>query len=423
MLDRTQSPAFFDISSIVFPNITESNLSNGVEVYSFFDKNISVFKLELVFEAGAKFGSQYALSYFAAKLLLGGTSKRNSSEIIEAFDQFGGFVESSQNNDRLYLTLHGLSIYFEKYLKLLLEVIKESSYSESEFEIQKKISLQSYEVNKEKTSFIASQEFKAQLFGDTLLGKSITDETINEVTIDDLKGFYESYIKHSKFKIFLTGKFDDSALLQINDTFGNLEFQNQNSFNFGLTEFPKNSDKVVHVEAALQSSIRIGKIMFSRSNPDYIPFLVLNTLLGGYFGSRLMTNIREDKGFTYGISSNLVSLVSTGYFMIGTDVKKENTQETIDEINKEIALLQSELVSTEELDLVKNYMKGSLAGSLNTAFEIADKHKVLMIENLDPSYYETYIDKVSAVNPQQIQDLANKYLDITSFTKTIVGGI
>jgi zinc protease len=423
MLDRTQSPQYFPIESINFPKLESKSLSNGIPVHSYFDKNLSVFKLELVFNAGAKYANSYAVSYFLAKLLLGGTSSKNSSELVEAFDQYGGFIETSQNNDRLYITLHGLSIYFDKYLGLINEMITDSIIPEDEFEIQKQISLQSYEVNKEKTSFVASQLFKEQLFGETILGKSVTDISISQVSKPEIEAFYETHIKQNAFSIILTGNFSGHSLELLDQAFGKRSLKISEFNNSNLFDFPAKSEKVIEIESALQSSIRIGKVMFSRSHPDFIPFLVLNTLFGGYFGSRLMNNIREDKGFTYGINSSLVSMFDTGYFVIGTDVKKENTQETIDEIFKEIRILQSELVSEEELDLVKNYMKGSLAGSLNTAFEITDKHKMLMFEGLDASYYDNFLVEISSVSAIKIQELALKYLDTSTLTKTIVGGL
>ena len=160
----------------------------------------------------------------------------------------------------------------------------------------------------------------------------------------------------------------------------------------------------------------------TRKHPDYFPMLLLNEILGGYFGSRLMKNIREEKGLTYGISSNLALFSQAGYFVIGTDVKREFTQQTIDEIHKEIKILQTELVDESELETVKNYMVGSFAGSLNTPFDIADRYKVIFSEKLPLDFYQNYIPNIQQISAIQLLEIANKYLGLETLTEIVVGG-
>ena len=150
--------------------------------------------------------------------------------------------------------------------------------------------------------------------------------------------------------------------------------------------------------------------------------LVMNEVFGGYFGSRLMKNIREEKGFTYGISSNMPSFRREGYFLIGTDVNKENTQQTLDEIQKEIHILQTVPVLEDELETVKNYMAGEFVGSLNTPFEIADRYKVILLDQLPADFLTTYIQKIRAVSPADIMEMANQYLKTGSLSEVVVGG-
>ena len=171
----------------------------------------------------------------------------------------------------------------------------------------------------------------------------------------------------------------------------------------------------------MQSTIRMGRRLFTRQHPDYLPVSVLNEVLGGYFGSRLMKNIREDKGFTYGISSNTVAFLRNGYWVIGTDVKKESTRETILEIGKEIARLKEAPVGEEELETVKNYLIGSFAGSLNTAFDIADRFKITYFDGLPPDHYDGYVERVQAVTAVDLLELANRYLE--DFLEIVVGGM
>jgi predicted Zn-dependent peptidase len=179
---------------------------------------------------------------------------------------------------------------------------------------------------------------------------------------------------------------------------------------------------LIEKTGAMQSSIRMGKQLMTRKHPDFFTMLLLNEVLGGYFGSRLMKNIREEKGLTYGISSNLALFGQAGYFVIGTDVKREFTQQTIDEIHKEIKILQTELVLENELETVKNYMVGSFAGSLNTPFDITDRYKVIFSENLPLDFYQNYISKIQQVSDIMLLEAANKYLQTDSLFEIVVGG-
>ena len=174
---------------------------------------------------------------------------------------------------------------------------------------------------------------------------------------------------------------------------------------------------------ALQSSLRLGCITIDRNNEDYIPFLVVNEILGGFFGSRLMKNIREEKGFTYGIHSSVNSLMDQTYFVISTDVKKECTKETIEEIYKEIEKLKTELISEVELKTVTSYMLGRLMNSLTTPFALMDKFKTIYFSKQKYEYYERYNNIVSNIGPEEVKAIANKYLQPEGFSKVIVGGI
>ena len=171
----------------------------------------------------------------------------------------------------------------------------------------------------------------------------------------------------------------------------------------------------------MQTSVRVGRLLFTRNHPDFFKFIVCNELFGGYFGSRLMKNIREDKGFTYGISSSLVPMNKAGYWCINTDVKKESKAATFDEIEKEMKRLQTELVPKTELETAINYMSGAFAGSLNTPFEIADRVRLMVQENLDPDYYNQYIGKIRAVTADEVMEMANKYLKFDDLLKVSVG--
>ncbi|HRH66403.1 MAG TPA: insulinase family protein, partial [Bacteroidia bacterium] len=177
----------------------------------------------------------------------------------------------------------------------------------------------------------------------------------------------------------------------------------------------------IEKEGAVQSAIRIGRRLFNRNHPDYPGMAVLNTVLGGYFGSRLMSNIREDKGYTYGIGSALVSMKQEGYFFISTEVGADVTVPALTEIYKEIDLLKTELVEEEELAMVRNYMRGTFLKGIENAFHLADRFRSLHLHGLGYDYYQKYLEKVRTIQPDEIKALANKYLDSGAFYELVVG--
>lgn len=423
MIDRKTAPPFQAITELSFPDLQTTTLSNGQQIHQVNVGSQPAIKLEIIFEAGSRYQAKKSVAALTSKTLLSGTTKHSSFQLAEQFSQYGGFTEISQNAEQLSFVLYGLTQHLENFLPLICEVLTDCTFPESEFETQKQIKQQQLQVSLEKTSFVANQTFKEELFGKNHpLGKFSSLEDIAAVEQADVINFYNERIKEKPFNIFLSGQFEDTHIELINISLGSLKVAN--SIDKNPAEPPVTIAKklLVEKEGSLQSTIRMGRLMFTRTHPDYFPFIVTNAVLGGYFGSRLMKNIREDKGFTYGISSSMIPMKSLGYFLIGTDVKGEFTQQTLDEVYKEINILRNEIISEDELTIVKNYIIGSVSGSINNAFDIADKYKMLVREGLTKSYYEDFINNINNVSAEQVKEMAVKYLNPTDLTEVVVGG-
>ena len=184
---------------------------------------------------------------------------------------------------------------------------------------------------------------------------------------------------------------------------------------------PVNS--VIEKKGAVQNAIRMGKRVFNRNHPDYPKMTILNTILGGYFGSRLMSNIREDKGYTYGIGSGLVSLQLDGYFYIATEVGADVCQAAINEINKELTVLCETEVGSDELNLVKNYLFGAFQRSIDGPFALADRFKTLLLSGLSFDYYYKYLETVKNVSGKELLEMAQRHLPPSQMTLITVGKI
>lgn len=424
ILDRTIAPPSKKIEHVNIPKAEIELLDNQIPVYSVQAGEQAITRLELIFDAGSRFEKNTGESLFTSKMLVEGTKYHSGTEISEYFDQFGAFLEINQSAERLVMTVHGMTKHLPKLLPMLHEMITESVMPEKELLMQKNIASQTLKVNLEKTAYIAGQVFREQIYGATHpYGKSLTFQLIEQISQKSIIEFYQNQIQEKNFKVFLSGKFDNDVLKALNQTFGQMSLKNTerkgNSTDFAPTKI---ENMLVERPENLQSSIRIGRKLFNRSHPDFFKFLVTNTIFGGYFGSRLMKNIREDKGFTYGISSSLVPQKDGGYLVMGTDVKKEFTQQTLDEIFKEIKILQTESVEENELETAKNYMIGSFIGSLNTPFEIADRQKIILLDELPADYYENYIQNIRGVSANEVMEIANKYYNPEDMCEVVVGG-
>jgi predicted Zn-dependent peptidase len=307
-------------------------------------------------------------------------------------------------------------------LPYVLEIIQEASFPTDEFEKEIAIEVQKNKLNWQKTAFSASQLLRQQLFEGDPYGRISTQSSIESIQQKDLTNFHQAYWLGNMPQIFLSGKISQDELDAVRITFEQLKTNPNKPAHALITsqDTPKATQEFR--DQALQSSIRLGKRSMTRNNPDYFKFSVLNTLFGGFFGSRLQKNIREEKGFTYGISSSIVPMLRAGYWVVGTDVANENVAETCDEIRKEMRRLQVEKVGQEELELVKNYLMGSFTGELTQAFDIAEKIKVIQMENLPLDFYDQFQAQIIACTSEDLLELANKYLDPTNLHEVIVGG-
>lgn len=419
MLDRTIAPGFKPIKKVTIPQVHSTALSNGRKVFFLNDPAVEVFKIDLVIPCGSWFTENYNLISFALKMLNEGTTNRNAHQLAEAIDFIGSFAEFSPGFDQSTISFYGLSRFFDKNLALLSEVISNPSFDKQQFETLKKKEVQRLKLNLEKSSYLSSVALRSSLFGlDHPYGKSNSVEKIQAVQLSEVKAFFAS--NFSDFDIMVSGKLPDNFVDTLELNFGKSQVKKVNLQEYEIANTVGYLNEI-RKPAFVQSSIKIGKVLFNRKHPDYMKFTVTNELLGGFFGSRLMKNIREDKGFTYGIHSHLYSLNQEGYFSIGTDVNSENEQATIDEIFKEITKLQQEPVGENELETVKNYMAGSFAGSVNSPFAIMEKFKAVYFQGMDMSFYEQYLSAVYQVTSEDIIQMVNIHLQPESFYTCIAG--
>lgn len=268
---------------------------------------------------------------------------------------------------------------------------------------------QKFKIQAQKVNFLAQRLFQRNLLSGSVYAQQIQLEDFDRADRTAIQAFHGSHYLNGLQKVYLIGDFDQKTISAFIDLLNDYQLFKENKHPFSW-----NPDQgAVHHEqpGALQSAIRIGRPLFNKTHPDFIAFTVLNTILGDYFGSRLMSNIREDKGYTYGIGSHIVENQQFGYFVIGTEVGVDTRTATFREIQYEMERLQTELVSQEELELVKSYLLGQLLKSADGPYAMLDLFANVEIHGLDLQFYEQYIAEVKEVSAQKLQDLAVKYLN------------
>jgi zinc protease len=422
-LDRKTPPMPQAMEKFSLAKANSHSLSNGTGVHFINLGEQKIVRIEFIINAGTWNELEKGQSYFALKMLNEGTSKLNATAIAEFIANYGAFLEFNHGADRINITLYALEKHLKTLIALVADLIQDSQYKEQDFVNLKNITNQGLKVNLEKTSFVASRLFREKLFGaHHPYGSNFEVEEVAQLSLDSVKNFHQKFIKSlHNLQIFVAGSFDQDLILKLlNDNFGQhktvITTNNSNVKNGSLV---KNFS--IEKEGALQTSIRLGTQIINRSHPDYQKFLVTNEILGGFFGSRLMKNIREDKGFTYGIGASVNVFEHEAYMVIGTDVKKEVANQTFEEIEKEIKMLQTTLVDEEELAIVKNYILGSFMGSINTPFSLIDKYKTLHYSNLNYDYYDRYYETISQISAETVREIAQQYLNYDEMVKISVG--
>lgn len=420
-MERSFAPAFQPITNINLIKAKSTALDNGIPLHIIDAGNQPVIKLEFLYKSGAWFENIFGLSYLTSKLLLEGTSKKTSKEISNLFEQYGASIDLNPGLDLVSVSIYCITKFLPKVLELTKEILFESTFPEEEIQTQKILKIQNIKVNNEKNNIVAAKLLRKNLFGKGHpYGHDLSADDINNITKKNIENYFKQTF-NDNFEIVVSGKIGTDEIEMLNKTFGQIQRTDQsNDIEHHISS--NIHSQVVEKAKSLQSSIRIGRKIFTKSHPDYIDLIITNEIFGGYFGSRLMKNIREDKGFTYGISSNVLTLQNEGFFVIGTEVKKEHTQATIDEIHKEMKLLRTQLIPQEELETVKNFMLGSFLSEINTPFCLADKFKSIYFNNLKYDFYDQYINRINNIKREEICAIAEKYLDEASMIEVVVGG-
>ncbi len=398
-------------------------LDNGVQVYAVDAGETDVLQIEWVFYAGNFYEHKNIVAGTTNFMLKNGTHSKNAFAINEHFEYYGAYLNRACYNETATITLHCLNKHLPVLLPAVAELITDSIFPEEELAIYKQNQQQKLTVKLKKADFIASRTIDTLLYGiQHPYGIYTSHDDYKALERDELVAFYQQFYTKGKCVLFVGGKLPANLEQQLNTSFGNLPLNSTALPALNPLAIPATEKKhhLINDENGVQSSIRIARPFPNRHHPDFIKVQVLNTIFGGFFGSRLMSNIREDKGYTYGIHSFIQNHIQQTSWMVSTEAGRVVCDATIKEVYFEMERLRNEPVPQEELELVRNFMIGSILGDLDGPFQIIGRWKNYVLNNLTDAYFYKSIDTIKHITATEIQDLAIKYLQPDAFYELTV---
>ena len=423
-VDRRHAPVLRPIThlNIVAPQHTQ--LDNGIPAIVVNRPEQDIVMVKLLFPAGNWYEPQRQVASLANRMLTEGTQHLSSAEIAHRIEYYGAYFQAAAKNNHGETTLYTLGKHSEPLLSLAKTVLTEATFPVTELQKLLQLSQQRLLINRQKNEFIADELVSEKLWGSTHpYGYKIELDDLKSIEIDQLHQFYTQHYNANNAVAYIAGNITETNWRLINQYLGQQDWANSPRIADPTHTPTPFVPQKVHIPRndSVQVSIRIARPLFNKTHPDYQAMFVVNTILGGFYGSRLMNNLREDNSYTYGIYSYLQSYLHGGTFGISTEVGKDVYKDAVQQIYAEMELLQTELVDDDELNLVRNYLMGTLLSQMSGTFKLVGSLQGLYVYGLTTDYYEQFVHTIQNITPEQIRTLAQQYLQSKDMVEILVG--
>lgn len=424
-LNRQIPPPICPLSDIHVTYPESQRLKNGIPLHVIRAGMEDVVRFDLLIGAGQWHQTQALQAMFTNRMLREGTSSLTSQQIAEKLDYYGAMMELSSSVNCGFITLYSLNKYFPQTIELVADMLMNPTFPEKEMEVVVEVNKQRFLINSTRVEMMGRKRLNRALFGEAHpLGRYAEVEDYDRLSPEVLKSFYHQHYHSGNSSIYLSGKITPEIIQSVERALGDVPWgkvSHASSFQ-SITPQPEAGKRFfVEKEDALQSSIKLGGFVMDRLHPDFLKVRVMVTLLGGYFGSRLMSNIREDKGYTYGIGAGIVTYPGVSVLAISTEAANEYVEAVITEVYKEMDRLCNDRVPQTELDMVKNYMLGDWCRSYEGPFSLSDAWIYVETGGLDKEFFVRSIDAIQSITCEEVQALAQKYLCKENLIEVIAG--
>ena len=415
-----QQPDIVMPRSVEMPHAECHTAPNGVKIYTLHTDDFEVVRFSLVFRAGTSTQLKPFVASTTLNMLGEGSATMTAQQIADELDFYGSYYDANIDRDYTYVSFCSLSKFFDPTIKVAREIILRPIFPERELNAYCQKRKEGLKVERSKIDVQSRELFAQALFGvKHPYGISAPEERYDDVRREDVVAMYNRLYTADNCFVVCSGRIDDNVMRAIENLVAELGTGGRpEAIKVACdTQYRLHRD----IEGALQSSVRIGRLLFPRTHSDFVGMQVVASLLGGYFGSRLMQNLREQHGYTYGVQAAMINFDSEGYLAIATQVAREHRDDALAEIYAEIERLRNELVDEEELQMVKNVMIGEILRILDGPFGIADVTIENIMCGMDNRATEQSVAAIAAITPEEVRDLARKYLAKESLVEVVVG--
>lgn len=425
MIDRSKAPEANEKISFKLPAIDRFTLENKLQVSFIRKSNLPIVQLGMIISAGSKFdpSGKKGLSNLTAMMIDEGAGEYSSLELDNEFEMLGSIISISADHDTVFISLLSLKENLDRSLELLSKVITAPQFNDADFQREKVKCLSKIIQLKDEPSYIASIAFDNLISNNTPYAYPTygIERTVSTITNDDIKNFYKDYFTVDNSLCVVVG---DLHLPEIKDLLSKhlCGWKNYKQSSYGI--FPPKNDKTkfyfVNKDQSAQSEIRMGHVSRGRRAQDYFETLIMNSVLGGQFTSRINLNLREKRGFTYGAHSSFNYNKEYGCFEVETAVHSENTGESVSEIIKELVNIRKD-ITVEEFNFAKSSLVKRFPSLFETYSQLAKNLSLLYLYNLPDNYFNTYIPRIEQTTLDDVRNAAMGNVFPDKLTVLVVG--
>ena len=407
MMDRTLAPASFPVKNFNFRTCRKIILNGGIEGLIIPDKQYPICLVEIIFQSGSWFEKNPGIAFLTGKMLLEGTSTKNAEEIALAFEHMGAHIEVQTAVDGTSIRLFATQKHIHSSLALLQEILFSPNFPTNEFEVIKNLKAEQIKLQLAKNTYFATSHFHELLFGPTHpYGRSIKETEITQRTLFEIKDFFQWQFQKDP-KVVLCGDIDEKVIEKTALLLGNINKDEKQMLSFSISQ--NHNHQTIERSDSVQASLRMGAQTIDRGHPDIHKLTVANKLLGGFFGSRLMKKLREEKGLTYGVYSSITHAQNASYWTISTEMKSDNAEHSLEAIHEIITELAQNYPSQSEVDMLKNFLRGKFLSSMNSILDVASIYTLLFVNDIPHHFLTTSLETIDSIRPKDLSEMIQKY--------------